>query len=130
MKITTGFRALVANAEKETEALTPTEVDERIGREGTLVVDLRDIREVKREGRIPGSVHVPRGMLEFWIDPESPYYKDFFAAAEEVIFYCNKGWRSALAAQAVQNMGGENIRHMDGGFEAWVENVGRVEQKE
>ncbi|MGI9308882.1 MAG: rhodanese-like domain-containing protein [Gammaproteobacteria bacterium] len=130
MKITTGFRALVAQAESETEALAPTEVDTRIAKDGVLLVDIRDVREVKREGKIPGSVHVPRGMLEFWIDPESPYYKDFFDGAEEIIFYCNKGWRSALATQSVQRMGAENVRHMDGGFEKWVEDVGRVEKKE
>ena len=129
MKITTGFKTLVAQAEAEIEALSPHQVDARIGEEGTLVVDIRDVREVKREGRIPDSVHVPRGMLEFWIDPESPYYRDVFAEAQEVIFYCNKGWRSALAAQTVQNMGGENVCHLQGGFEAWVNDIGRVEKE-
>ena len=130
MKITTGFRALVANAEKETEALTPTEVDERIGREGTLVVDLRDIREVKREGRIPGSVHVPRGMLEFWIDPESPYYREDFGSGKKFIFYCAGGLRSALAAQSVHRMGLAPVAHMAGGYGAWVAADGPTVEKE
>jgi rhodanese-related sulfurtransferase len=121
---------LVARAESEIQALSPAEVDVRIGEEGVMLVDLRDIRELKREGKIPGSVHIPRGMLEFWIDPDSPYYKDYFDDACEVIFYCNKGWRSALATQTAQNMGVENVLHMSGGFERWVEDIGRVEKTE
>ena len=66
-------------------------------------------------------------MLEFWIDPDCPYYKDFFAQAEEIIFYCNKGWRSALATQTVKNMGLEHVSHMSGGFERWIEDIGRIE---
>jgi len=127
MKLKLGFKALVARAESGIEALTPSEVDERIGNDGVLLVDLRDIRELKREGKIPGSVHVPRGMLEFWIDPDSPYYKDFFDQAEEIIFYCNKGWRSALSTQTVKDMGLENVSHMSGGFDQWRKDIGRIE---
>ncbi|HJP04326.1 MAG TPA: rhodanese-like domain-containing protein [Gammaproteobacteria bacterium] len=130
MKLKLGFMDLVARAESEIQALSPAEVDVRIGEEGVMLVDLRDIRELKREGKIPGSVHIPRGMLEFWIDPDSPYYKDYFDDACEVIFYCNKGWRSALATQTAQNMGVENVLHMSGGFERWVEDIGRVEKTE
>ncbi len=130
MKLKLGFMDLVARAESEIQALSPAEVDARIGEDGVLLVDLRDIRELKREGKIPGSVHIPRGMLEFWIDPDSPYYKEYFDDAREVIFYCNKGWRSALVTQAVQNMGAENVLHMAGGFENWVEDIGRVEKTE
>ena len=127
MKLKLGFKELVARAESEIAALTPAEVDKRIGKEGVLLVDLRDIRELKREGKIPGSVHVPRGMLEFWIDPDCPYYKDFFDDTREIIFYCNKGWRSALAAQTAKNMGLEHVSHMSGGFEQWNEDIGRIE---
>jgi rhodanese-related sulfurtransferase len=130
MKLKLGFMDLVDRAESEVQALSPAEVDARIGADGVLLVDLRDIRELKREGKIPGSVHVPRGMLEFWIDPGSPYYKDYFDNASEVIFYCNKGWRSALATQTAQNMGAENVRHMSGGFERWIDEVGRIEKPE
>ena len=130
MKLKLGFMDLVARAESKIQALSPAEVDVRIGEEGVMLVDLRDIRELKREGKIPGSVHIPRGMLEFWIDPDSPYYKDYFDDACEVIFYCNKGWRSALATQTAQNMGAENVLHMSGGFERWVEDIGRVEKTE
>ena len=127
MKLKKGFRELVAQAEQEIESLTPEEVDRKIGNDGVVLIDLRDIRELNREGRIPGSVHIPRGMLEFWIDPDSPYYKNLFEDATEIIFYCNKSWRSALATQTVQNMGAERVCHMSGGFERWIEDIGRVE---
>jgi rhodanese-related sulfurtransferase len=130
MKLNKGFRELVTQAEQEIESLAPEEVDRRIGNDGVVLVDLRDIRELNREGRIPGSVHIPRGMLEFWIDPDSPYYKDLFDDATEIIFYCNKGWRSALATQTVRNMGAEGVCHMSGGFEKWVEDIGRIEPVE
>lgn len=99
--------------------LTPAQVGDKLGQEGVLLVDLRDIRELKREGRIPGSFHVPRGMLEFWVDPASPYHKPVFETAREVILYCNKGWRSALAARALMEMGCEDVSHMAGGLEQW-----------
>ena len=129
MELKHGFKDLVAQAEREVRALSTTEVDANRTKQGVLLVDLRDVRELRREGRIPGSVHVPRGMLEFWIDPDCPYYKDFFDDANEIIFYCNKGWRSALAAQTAQQMGLDNVCHMSGGFEQWVEDIGLVEQK-
>lgn len=127
MKITKGVKALVNEAEAQVETLTPLQVEERLGRPGVMIVDLRDIRELKREGRIPGSFHVPRGMLEFWIDPDSPYYKSRFNDAEEIILYCNKGWRSALAARSLQTMGLDRVAHMQGGMNQWQEEIGRVE---
>jgi rhodanese-related sulfurtransferase len=129
MKPTTGITSLLERANSEIEVLTPQEVDGRIANEGTLLVDLRDVRELKRDGKIPESVHVPRGMLEFWIDPASPYYKEFFTGASEIIFHCSKGWRSALATKTAQDMGFDNVKHMAGGFGRWVEDVGRVEEK-
>lgn len=119
MKITTGFRALVAAAEAEVSAETPEQVAARMQEAGTLLVDLRDIRELKRDGKIAGALHVPRGMLEFWIDPESPYYRKEFDSAEALILYCNKGWRSALAAQSLQRMGVDRVSHLAGGMENW-----------
>jgi rhodanese-related sulfurtransferase len=89
--------------------------------QGVLLVDIRDIREIKREGKILGSFHIPRGMLEFWIDPASQYYKSQFENAEELILYCNKGARSALATQTLMEMGVTNIAHMTGGFTRWTE---------
>lgn len=126
MKI--GFRELVENAESEIETISPDAALGRYEDDDTLVVDLRDIRERKREGKIPGSFHMPRGMLEFWIDPESPYYKSVFSTKDKFIFYCNKGWRSALATQTAQNMGLQNVCHIKGGFESWKNSGAPVEE--
>ena len=128
MKTSKGFRELVAEAEAKVTALTPADVDKKIGKPGVLLIDLRDVRELKREGKIPGSLHIPRGMLEFWIDPDSPYYRREFDDAEQVILYCNKGWRSALAAKSLQDMGVEPVAHMAGGMERWVEEIGRLDK--
>lgn len=129
MKLKIGYKALVARAEKKVASLSPAEVDTRINKERVLLVDLRDVRELKREGKIPEAVHVPRGMLEFWIDPESPYYQKYFDNVQEIIFYCNLGWRSALAAETVQEMGFEKVSHMSGGFDRWITDIGRIEKK-
>jgi rhodanese-related sulfurtransferase len=130
MTVKLGYRKLVERAEARITILAPQEVNTRRQKEGVLLVDLRDIREVKREGKIPGSVHIPRGMLEFWVDPDSPYYKSWFDAPAEIILYCNKGWRSALAAETLQTMGLENVSHMQGGLEQWLLDVGLIEKDE
>ena len=84
-----------------------------------IVVDIRDIRELQRDGRIEGAFHAPRGMLEFWADPDSPYHKEIFATEGELVLFCASSWRSALAAKTLQDMGFSNIRDMEGGFTAW-----------
>jgi rhodanese-related sulfurtransferase len=127
LKITRGVDALVRDAEATVTTLTPAEVQDRLGEAGLILVDLRDIRELKRDGRIPGSMHVPRGMLEFWIDPQSPYYRKEFDQAESLILYCNKGSRSALAAQSLQTMGMESVAHMAGGLTRWKDEIGQLE---
>jgi len=127
MKIKKGFRALVEEAEAQVESLTPGQVDQKLHQPGVRLVDLRDVRELKREGRIPDSLHVPRGMLEFWIDPDSPYYMKEFDEAEEIILYCNKGWRSALAAFSLKSMGIEKVTHMRGGMEQWQQEIRRID---
>ena len=127
MKLKLGYKTLVERAEQEIESITPTEVDERIKQDGVLLIDLRDVRELAREGKIPEAIHVPRGLLEFWIDPDCIYYKDFFDNAKEIIFYCNLDWRSALATHTIKQMGFENVSHMRGGFDRWVKEIGRVE---
>lgn len=119
MKITKGYQQLVAEAERDIVSETSEQVEQRRQEPGVLLVDLRDVREVKREGKIPGALHVPRGMLEFWIDPDSPYYREEFATATSLILYCNKGWRSALAAKSLQQMGIEEVSHLAGGLEQW-----------
>ena len=118
MAITRGIRQLVAEADAAIETVTVDEARERRA-QGAVIVDLRDIRERAREGFIPGSFHAPRGMIEFWVDPESPYFKDVFGSGPEFIFHCASGWRSALATKAVQDMGLEPVCHIGGGFTAW-----------
>ena len=118
-RITTGFRALIDAAEREIETLSIEEAIALHGRDDVTFVDLRDIRELEREGRIPDAYHCPRGMLEFWIDPESPYHKRVFAQDKHFVFFCAGGWRSALAAQTARQMGLDPVAHIKGGFSAW-----------
>ena len=117
--ITTGCKALVEAAEREIETLSVEAAADLSGRDDTVFVDLRDPRELEREGRMPGAFHCPRGMLEFWIDPESPYHKPVFAEDKRFVFFCGGGWRSALAAKAAQDMGLKPVAHVAGGFSAW-----------
>ncbi len=128
--ITTSVRSLVEAAEKGIENLSVEEARTLYGRDDVVFVDLRDIRELQREGRVPGAFHCPRGMLEFWIDPESPYHKDVFAQDKKFVFFCGGGWRSALAAQIAQRMGLKPVAHMRGGFGAWKKADAPVEQPE
>lgn len=113
------FETMMRRADEAVIGLNPEEVKERIENPNVLLVDIRDVRELERDGRIPGSRHVPRGMLEFWMHPQSPYYKDYFDVVDEVILHCNKGWRSALAAHALQQVGIEVV-HMNGGYTEWI----------
>ena len=123
IRIERGVAELVAFADEKVLAMSPEQVEIYLATApiGVLLIDIRDIREVKREGKIFGSFHIPRGMLEFWIDPASPYYKSQFENAEELILYCNKGDRSALATQTLMEMGVTKIAHMSGGLTRWVE---------
>ncbi|MXX76848.1 MAG: rhodanese-like domain-containing protein [Holophagales bacterium] len=116
--MTRGVRQLVAEADDAVETVTVAAALER-QQAGALIVDLRDIRERAREGFIPGSFHAPRGMIEFWVDPDSPYFKEVFGDDREFIFHCASGWRSALATKAVQDMGLAPVSHISGGFTAW-----------
>ncbi|MFD0917666.1 rhodanese-like domain-containing protein [Pseudahrensia aquimaris] len=111
---------LVAEATAEIVTLTPQEALDLQGKGEAVLVDIRDVRELAREGKVPGAVHAPRGMLEFWIDPESPYHRDVFAqTGKTYIFFCAAAWRSALATRDVQNMGFGPVAHIEGGFTAW-----------
>jgi len=98
-----------------------------VGREDVVLVDLRDPRELERNGAIPGAFHCPRGMLEFWIDPESPYHKPRFAEDKKFVFFCGGGWRSILAAAVAQRMGLKPVAHIIGGFKSWTEAGGAIE---
>ena len=122
-----GYKELIARAEAVIETLTAEEATELVGDPAVCFVDLRDRRELEREGRVPGAFHCPRGMLEFWIDPESPYHKPIFAEDRRFVFYCASGWRSALATQAAQEMGLAPVAHIGGGFGAWRAAGGTVE---
>jgi rhodanese-related sulfurtransferase len=114
-------------------AITTHSVDDAIsmhGRDDVQFIDIRDVRELDREGVIPGAFHAPRGMLEFWVDPESPYHKPVFARADtQYVLFCAAGWRSALATRTLQEMGLENVAHVEGGFEAWKKAGGPVAEK-
>jgi rhodanese-related sulfurtransferase len=127
--ITRGIKSLLQEANGEIETMGVADVKAAIERGDAILVDIRDPRELEREGRIPGSFSCPRGMLEFWIDPESPYAKPIFQEDKKFIFHCASGWRSALAAKTAQDMGLKPVAHLGGGFTAWrdageaVENV-------
>ena len=129
--ITKGIEELCAEAEQEIETMSVEQVM-AVQEEGKDIqlVDIRDIRELWREGTIPGATHAPRGMLEFWVDPKSPYYREEFGSGKKFIFYCAGGMRSALAAQAVHRMGLAPVAHMAGGYTAWTEAKGPTVPKE
>ena len=110
---------LVEEATREIVTLSLSEAQALLGHADVLFVDLRDVRELEREGVIPGAFHVPRGMLEFWVDPQSAYFEPVFSQGKRVVLFCAAGWRSALAAKTLQDMGMERVCHVDGGFTAW-----------
>ena len=116
-----GYKALLEEANAEIEAVTPAEAADLAKSDDVLLVDIRDVRELQREGKIPGAIHAPRGMLEFWVDPESPYHKEVFSSGKTFIFFCAGGLRSALATKTVQDMGLAPVKRIEGGFGAWRE---------
>ena len=119
MKLRKGVKQMVDEVMPRITRIAPEEARKRHGRDDVVFVDLRDVRELEREGMIPGAFHCPRGILEFWIDPESPYHKDVFASGKEFVFYCSAAWRSALAADTAQQMGLPQVTELEGGFTAW-----------
>ena len=119
MALTKGFRQLIAEAERKAPAISVEEARQRLGDESTLFVDIRDVRELERDGMIPGAFHAPRGMLEFWVDPESPYYKPVFTEDKTYILYCQADWRGVLAAATLKEMGLRHVFHLAGGYGEW-----------
>lgn len=120
MPITKGFRALVDEAMAQVKTYSVDEVKTKLNDPQVQIVDIRDIRELNA-GTVVGSFHAPRGMLEFWVDPASPYHKPLFAdESKEFILFCGAGWRSALATKTLQDMGMRNVAHIDGGYAEWV----------
>jgi rhodanese-related sulfurtransferase len=127
MQIKKGYKQLVAEANAEIVTLPAEDAIRQFGQDGVVFVDLRDPRELEREGKVPGAFSCTRGMLEFWIDPESPYAKPVFQEDKKFIFFCAGGLRSALAAKTAQDMGLENVAHIEGGFGAWKKAGGPTE---
>jgi rhodanese-related sulfurtransferase len=125
--ITQHVEDMVAAAEREIETLPVAEAIKLFGGPGVTFIDLRDIRELDREGRVPGAFHCPRGMLEFWLDPASKYHKPVFSGDGKFVFFCAAGSRSALATQTAKRMGLEPVAHIGGGFGAWRSAGGPVE---
>jgi rhodanese-related sulfurtransferase len=120
MPITKGFQALVDEAMAQVITYSVDQVRARLGDPKVQIVDIRDPRELEKEGTLPGALLAPRGMLEFWVDPASPYFKPVFAdESKEFILFCGAGWRSALATKTLRDMGMTNVAHIDGGFSAW-----------
>ncbi|KLN62527.1 rhodanese [Kiloniella spongiae] len=123
------LQKLLDRAKAEITELDPVEIKALLPQNDVILLDIRDIRELQREGMIPGSYHCPRGMLEFWIAPDSPYYKPALSPDHQFILHCASGWRSALAAKTLQDMGIPKVSHMKGGFSAWKECGLEVEEK-
>ena len=121
MTITKGYKQLIAEAREKIRTLSTEEAMAKFGDPNVVFVDIRDVRELEREGMIPNAFHAPRGMLEFWVDPESPYHKEVFSSGKEFILYCQSAWRSSLATLALQEMGLSPVCHIEGGYKAWKE---------
>ena len=119
LKLKKGIKQLMAEAAARTQGISAAEAERRLGDPDTLFVDIRDVRELERDGMIPGAFHAPRGMLEFWVDPESPYYKPVFTEGKTYVLYCAADWRATLAAAALAEMGLEKVLHLEGGFGQW-----------
>ncbi len=126
--ITKGIKDLLAEANAVITTIPLDEAMALVDSDDHILVDLRDIRELQRLGKIPGAFSCPRGMLEFWIDPDSPYHKDIFNQDKTYVFYCAGALRSALATKVAQEMGLNPVAHIEGGFGAWVKAGGPVEQ--
>ncbi len=129
MALKQGVKQLVAAANARITTIPVEEAKALLDDPAVQFVDIRDVRELEREGMIPGAFHAPRGMLEFWVDPESPYHKPVFAEDRRFILYCQSAWRSALATATLQDMGMDNVAHLEGGFSGWKAADGEVAQR-
>ena len=128
LKIIKGFKQLLQEANNEIITISVDKAMALHNNDDYEFIDLRDFREIQRSGKIPGSFSCPRGMLEFWIDPDSPYHKDIFAKKKNFIFYCASAWRSALATKVAKDMGLLKVSHIEGGFTNWERSGGPVER--
>ena len=119
MKLKIGYQALIEGAMAQIKTVSLEQAQDFMSDANTVFVDIRDVRELEREGMIPNALHAPRGMLEFWVDPDSPYYKPIFGEGKRLVLYCASAWRSALATVTLQRMGVPNVCHLEGGFSSW-----------
>ena len=119
MELKIGYQALITQAMAQVETVPLSQAKAFLEDTNTVFVDIRDIRELEREGMIPNALHAPRGMLEFWVDPDSPYFKPIFGEGKRLVLYCASAWRSALATETLQRMGVPGVCHLEGGFTAW-----------
>ncbi len=124
-----GYKQLVDVANAQIKTYSVAEALAKLSDPTVQFIDVRDIRELEREGIVPGAFHAPRGMIEFWVDPDSPYFKPVFGENKEFILFCAAGWRSALTTKTVQDMGLEKVAHIDGGFTAWKAAGAPIEEK-
>jgi len=130
MKLKKSVKTLLAQAAARTQGISAQAAQARIGDARTVFVDIRDVRELERDGMIPGAFHAPRGMIEFWVDPESPYFKPVFGEGKTYILYCAADWRAVLAAATLADMGLEDVLHLEGGFSEWKKAGRPVGQRE
>jgi rhodanese-related sulfurtransferase len=119
VKLKIGYQALIDSAMAQVETISLDQAQRLLSEPNTVFVDIRDVRELEREGMIPNALHAPRGMLEFWVDPDSPYFKPIFGEGKHLVLYCASAWRSALATETLQKMGVPNVCHLEGGFSSW-----------
>ena len=122
-----GYKQLIAEANAVVNTIPAADAIKQLHNQDVVFIDIRDLPEIERDGKIPSAVHASRGLLEFYADPESPYHKDVFASGKQIVLYCASGGRSALAAQCLQEMGFNNIAHIGGGIKAWKEAGGDIQ---
>jgi rhodanese-related sulfurtransferase len=130
MRLTKSCKQLVEEANAKIHTLSLDQAKDKLGQADVLFIDIRDVRELEREGTIPGAMHAPRGMLEFWVDPDSPYFKPVFAEDKQFILYCQSSWRSALATAALQDMGLNDVCHFEGGYGNWKKSGGATRARQ
>jgi len=127
MPVTKGIEELIAEAKTEIVTMSTDEAIAEVDNDDVVFIDIRDVRELERDGTIEGSKHAPRGMLEFWFDPKSPYYKEAFGdESKTYVLFCQSAWRSVLATKTLVDMGMDNVKHFDGGFKGWKDAGGPV----
>jgi rhodanese-related sulfurtransferase len=124
-----GYRQLIEDAHGRIHTMSVAEAQTKLGDADVVFVDIRETAELEREGTIPGAFHAPRGMLEFWVDPDSPYHKEVFEPGKHLVLFCQSAWRSALATATLLDMGLTSVSHIEGGFSSWKRAGGPVGER-